>query len=68
MKRMMLIALLLPAARLAAAVGVLDGPPGGPWDVVFPRYATAVADLGVADLLASGRWASPEVSGSARTR
>lgn len=53
------LALLLPAARLVAAVGVQQGPPGGFWDVLFSRYAQAVADLGVADLLAAGGWDRP---------
>jgi hypothetical protein len=48
------VALLLPAARLAAAVGSQDGPAGGFWDVVFPRYAQAIADLEVATLLGQG--------------
>ena len=57
------LALLLPAARLVGAVGVQDGPPGGFWDVVFPRYAQAVVDLGVGDLLAAGGWADPPRGG-----
>ncbi|SDT34001.1 Phosphotransferase enzyme family protein [Friedmanniella luteola] len=50
------LALLLPAARLAGAVGVQVGPRGGFWDVVFPRYAQAIADLEVGALLAAGDW------------
>ena len=57
------LALLLPAARLVGAVGVQDGPPGGFWDVVFPRYAQAVVDLGLGDLLAAGGWADPPRGG-----
>ena len=48
------IALLLPAARLATAVGLhpgLNPTPGAFWNIVFPRYVTAIADLGVRGLL-----------------
>ena len=48
------MALVLAASRLATAVGFLPdltATPGGFWNVVFPRYAHALADLGVAELL-----------------
>jgi len=48
------IALLLPASRLATAVGLhpgLTATPGAFWNTAFPRYATAIADLGVRELL-----------------
>ena len=47
------LAMLLPAGRIAVAVGVSQTPPagGGFWDVVFPRYCQAIEDLEVADLL-----------------
>jgi thiamine kinase-like enzyme len=48
------MALLLPASRLATAVAIhpgLTATPEGFWNVVFPRYARALADLGVAELL-----------------
>ena len=47
------LAMLLPAARIAVAVGVSQTPPdgGGFWDVVFPRYCQAIEDLEVAELL-----------------
>jgi hypothetical protein len=48
------MALLIPASRLATAVGLhpgLTATPGGFWNVVFPRYARALIDLGVTELL-----------------
>ena len=48
------LAMLLPAARIAVAVGVSQTPSdghGGFWDVVFPRYCQAIEDLEVAELL-----------------
>lgn len=45
------LALLLAAARVCSSVGFQPGPPGGFWDVVFPRYAQALADLQVGELL-----------------
>jgi hypothetical protein len=48
------MALLLPASRLATAVGFhpgLTATPDGHWNVVFPRYARALTDLGVSELL-----------------
>jgi hypothetical protein len=48
------MALVLAASRLATAVGFLPdltATPGGFWNVVFPRYARALADLGVAERL-----------------
>jgi hypothetical protein len=48
------MALLLPASRLASAVGFYPGltaTPDGFWNVVFPRYARALNDLGVNELL-----------------
>jgi Protein of unknown function (DUF1679) len=48
------MALLLPASRLATAVAIhpgLTATPEGFWNVVFPRYARALADLGVTGLL-----------------
>lgn len=47
------LTMLMAVARLSTAVGVQPGPRGGFWDVVFPRYAQALADLDVADLLES---------------
>jgi Phosphotransferase enzyme family len=47
------MALLLPASRLASAVGLhpgLTATPDGFWNVVFPRYARALTDLGVSEL------------------
>jgi hypothetical protein len=44
------MALLLPASRLATAVGIhpgLTATPDGRWNIVFPRYARALTDLGV---------------------
>jgi aminoglycoside phosphotransferase (APT) family kinase protein len=46
--------LVLAASRLATAVGFhpgLTATPNGSWNVVFPRYAQALADLGLAELL-----------------
>ena len=48
------VALVLTASRLATAVGHhpgLTATPDGFWNVVFPRYARALADLSVAELL-----------------
>jgi hypothetical protein len=48
------MALVLAASRLATAVGFhpgLTATPDGFWNVVFPRYAQALADLGVAEIL-----------------
>ena len=48
------MALLLPASRLATAVGLhpgLTATPDGFWNVAFPRYARALTDLGVSELL-----------------
>jgi aminoglycoside phosphotransferase (APT) family kinase protein len=48
------MALVPTASRLAAAVGHhpgLTATPDGFWNVVFPRYAAAMADLDVAQLL-----------------
>ena len=48
------MALLLPASRLASAVGFhpgLTATPDGFWNVVYPRYARALIDLGVTELL-----------------
>ena len=48
------MALVMPASRLATGVGLHPGvarTPGGYWNIVFPRYARALADLGVAELL-----------------
>jgi aminoglycoside phosphotransferase (APT) family kinase protein len=48
------MALLLPASSLATAVGLhpgLTATPDGFWNVVFPRYARALTDLGVSELL-----------------
>jgi hypothetical protein len=48
------MALVLPTSHLAIAVGYhpgLTATPDGDWNVVFPRYAQALADLGVAELL-----------------
>jgi hypothetical protein len=47
-------ALVIAAGQLATAVGFhpgLTATPDGDWNVVFPRYAQALADLGVAELL-----------------
>ena len=46
--------LVMSASRLATGVGLLPGvtpTPGGFWNVVFPRYAQALADLSVGELL-----------------
>jgi Protein of unknown function (DUF1679)/Ecdysteroid kinase-like family len=48
------LALVLKTSRLASAVGHhpgLSATPDGFWNVVFPRYARALADLSVAELL-----------------
>jgi hypothetical protein len=48
------MALLLPASRLATGIGMHPGvtpTPSGYWNIVFPRYARALADLGVGELL-----------------
>jgi hypothetical protein len=48
------MALVMTASRLATGVGLLPGvtaTPGGFWNIVFPRYAQALADLGVGELL-----------------
>jgi hypothetical protein len=48
------MALVMSASRLATGVGLLPGvtpTPGGFWNVVFPRYARALADLSVGELL-----------------
>jgi hypothetical protein len=45
------LAMLLAVARVSTAVGAQPGPPGGFWDVVYPRYAQALADLEVGELL-----------------
>jgi hypothetical protein len=48
------MALVLPTSHLAIAVGDhpgLTATPDGDWNVVFPRYAQALADLGIAELL-----------------
>ena len=48
------MAVLLPASRLATAVGLhpdLTATPDGFWNVAFPRYARALTDLGVSELL-----------------
>jgi hypothetical protein len=52
------MAMLLPAARIAVAVGMSPAPPdghGGFWNVVFPRYCQAIQDLKVHELLEAGR-------------
>jgi Ser/Thr protein kinase RdoA (MazF antagonist) len=65
------LALLLPAWRVAAAVGALprfDDSRGGFWDAVYPRYCQAIVDLGVAELLrGEGGPVLPGVRGSSRT-
>ena len=46
--------LVMSASRLATGVGLLPGvtpTPGGFWNVAFPRYAQALADLSVGELL-----------------
>ena len=48
------MALLIPASRLATAVGLhrgLTATPDGFWNVVYTRYARALIDLGVTELL-----------------
>ena len=48
------MAMLLPAARIAVAVGMSPAAPeghGGFWNVVFPRYCQAIQDLNVRELL-----------------
>jgi Phosphotransferase enzyme family len=48
------MALVLPTSHLAIAVGDhpgLTATPDGDWNILFPRYAKALADLGVAELL-----------------
>jgi Ecdysteroid kinase-like family len=48
------VSLVLAASRLATAVGHHPGLTAtldGYWNIVFPRYARALADLGVAELL-----------------
>jgi Protein of unknown function (DUF1679)/Ecdysteroid kinase-like family len=48
------MALVMTASRLATGVGLLPGvtaTPGGFCNIVFPRYAQALADLGVGELL-----------------
>jgi Ecdysteroid kinase-like family len=48
------IAMLLPATRLAAAIGMhpgLTATPSASWDTIFPRFARAMAELRVSDLL-----------------
>ena len=48
------MALLIPASRLATAVGLhpgLTATPDGFWNVAFPRYARALTDLGVSEFL-----------------
>jgi Ecdysteroid kinase-like family len=48
------MALVLPASRLATGVALHPGvtaTPDGYWNVVFPRYARALADLSVGELL-----------------
>jgi aminoglycoside/choline kinase family phosphotransferase len=52
------MAMLLPAARIAVAVGMNPDPPDGHtgfWNVVFPRYCQAIQDLRLRELL-SGEW------------
>jgi hypothetical protein len=48
------MALLIPASRLATAVGLhpgLTATPDGFWNVAFPRYARALTDLSISELL-----------------
>jgi len=52
------LAILLAAARIVSSVGFQPGSVGGFWDIVFPRYCQALADLHVGDLL-NARQASP---------
>jgi hypothetical protein len=44
------MALLIPPSSLATHPG-LTATPDGFWNVVFPRYARALTDLGVSELL-----------------
>ncbi len=44
------MALLLPASAVGFHPG-LTATPDGFWNVVFPRYARALTDLGVSELL-----------------
>jgi hypothetical protein len=49
-------ALLIPASRIAMAVGMhpeLRKTPGAFWDVLYPRFVAAIEDLDVADVLAA---------------
>jgi hypothetical protein len=49
-------ALLIPASRIAMAVGMhpdLTEAPGAFWDVLYPRFVAAIEDLDVADVLAA---------------
>ena len=49
-------ALLIPASRIARAVGMhpdLAKTPGAFWDVLYPRFVAAIEDLEVADVLAA---------------
>jgi hypothetical protein len=49
-------ALLIPASRIAMAVGMhpdLTKTPGAFWDVLYPRFVAAIEDLDVADVLAA---------------
>jgi hypothetical protein len=44
----------MTVGRLATAVGFhpgLTATPDGDWNIVFPRYAQALADLGAGELL-----------------
>ena len=48
------VALVMTTSRLTNGVGLLPGvtpTPGGFWNIVFPRYARALADLSVGELL-----------------
>jgi hypothetical protein len=48
------MALLIPASQLATSVGLhpgLTATPDGFWNVAFPRYARALTDLDVSELL-----------------
>ncbi len=58
------LSMLLAVGRTSGSVGLQpDGPRGGPWDTIVPRYCEAVSDLDVAELVASlqdsGRLAAP---------
>ena len=47
------LSMLLAVARTSGSVGLQpEGPRGGPWDTIVPRYCQAVSDLGVAELVA----------------